>query len=137
MIPNFLPVPEWVFRICMIAMVILLDRWLNKRFRMYHEQGRVEFDQSEIRLRSVNGTVEHRLDYNDIYKIFVLDGVPVSLFAFFSEYRTQVAEIVFRDGRTMKFECVRWAKDTPVKTDLDSWIDVIKPRFGEKDRYFL
>lgn len=135
-VPNFLPVPDAVFRMCLVALILLLDRLLHRRFKMYSEQGTVEFDDSELRLRGRSGMVEHKLAYNDIYKIFVIDGVPVSLFGFFSEYRTQVAEIVFRDGRTMQFECVRKAIQAPAETDLDKWIDVIKPKFGEKDRYF-
>jgi hypothetical protein len=131
LIPNFLPVPEWVFRICMVALVFLLDRLFTRWFAGYTLQGKIEVGEKELRLVSVAGRTEHILKYSDIYQVYVLEGIPMSLFTALSEHRTVVVEVVFRDKRTMRFESVKWAKDPHAKLSFEKAIDEVRHQFGK------
>jgi hypothetical protein len=129
LIPNFLPVPDWVFRSCMVALILVIDRLCNKLFLGYTLQGKVEVGEQDIRLVSQRGRTEHILKHSDIYRVHVLEGIPMSLFTALSEHRTVVVEIVFRDKRTMKFEVTKWANQPQEKWHFEKCIDAVRATY--------
>jgi len=129
MIPNFLPVPQWVFNIDGVVLLLVVDWLCHRIFKGYRRQGIVQFGAEDVRLESVGGTLEHLLLYREIYKVQVLEGIPLTPFYFVSRHKTVVLHFVFKDGRTMKVECVKRAVASGAP-DVETLTDSLEDRWG-------
>lgn len=129
-IPNFLPVPDWVYRLCAVAFIFLIDRLFTRLFMGYTLQGKVEIGEKDLRLVSVRGRTEHILNYSEIHQIHVMEGIPMSLFTAFSEHRTVVVQVVFKDLRTMQFESTKKANEPNNEWTFGKVVDSIDRRLG-------
>lgn len=130
LIPNFLPIPDWTFNVGGIALIFLLDWQLHHLISGYTKQGKMEVGEQDICFYSVSGRLEHRLRYAEIHTIQVMEGVPLSLFHFMSASRTVVIDVVFKDKRNLKFECVKWTTVAGKRIDVESCIGAVENRFG-------
>jgi hypothetical protein len=128
-IPNFLPVSDTVFNVGGIAVIFLLDFIYTRFLSRQKPLGTIHFDAGRIRVISADGTDDRELAYEQIRNLTVYEGVPLSLFYYLAESKTVMLEIVLKDLKNIKLECIK-KSDHENAANLEQVVDFLQDRIG-------
>lgn len=128
-IPNFLPVPDLVFNFGGIVVIFLLDLIYTRFLAGQKQLGTIRFDSDCIRVISTDGAADREVSYEEIRNLTVYEGVPLSLFYYLDNSKTVMLEIVLKDLKNIKLECIKKANEENA-ADLEQTVDFLQDRIG-------